>query len=125
MIRAVILGAWLALFTSQAFAHQSSTYDLETSVSYSGEIRLWLINNYDGTHTYEVQVLDRDLVPTDVAWVSNLINNEVTLEPEQLVDIEVQVSERGKYYVCTAIKRDPNVAAIQLRSRVCLRLWYR
>ena len=128
MARAIsiaLIGAWLALLAGHAFSHQSSTYDLETSISYTGDMNLWLINRYDVTKEYEVEVLDRNQQPTDVIWTSNLLDNEVTLEPTQRVDINVQVSELGKYYVCTTLKTDENGAAIQLRSRVCLRLWYR
>lgn len=108
-----------------AFAHQSSTYDLNTSVSHVGETRLWLINRYDDRVTYVVEVLDKDLKPTTTKWRSSLYENEVTLSTDQLVDITVTVKDKGKYYVCTAVKPNENSVGLQLRSRVCLRLWYR
>ena len=123
---ALMLAA-VMLLPSVASAHRSSTYDLGRSVSYIGEIDLWLINKYDKTTTYEVQVLDKDLKPIDDSkWSSRLTGDTVTLKTDELVDIRVRVKEKGKYYVCTIVAPDENpVGNIVFRSRVCLRLWYK
>jgi hypothetical protein len=111
---------------THVFAHQSSTYDLNTSVSHVGQSRIWLINRYDRRVEYEVQVLDRDLKPTTSKWRSSLYDNTVSLDVDELVNITVDVERKGKYYVCTAVKRDRQAFnSVQLSSRVCLRLWYR
>ena len=121
----MLVGVWLVIMTGHASAHQSSTYDLDTSVSYIGESRLWLINRYDTRVTYVVEVLDKNQKPTTSKWRSNLHNNEVTLDTDQRADIVVQVKDKGKYYVCTTVKRPKDTHNITIRSRVCLRLWHR
>ena len=123
----MLIGAWFALVAGQAFAHQSSTYDLQSSVSYVGESKLWLVNKYTETVEYEVQVLDVDLRPIDAAqWRSNLLNDKVTLDQDELVDIIVAGRTKGKYYICTIVARDESAEKdIVIRSRVCLRLWYK
>lgn len=116
----------LLAYAGGATAHQSSTRDLESSVSVFGETNIWLKNLYDGATTYEVEVLDKETQrPTKSQWRSSLINNEVTLDTGELVDIKVTVKDKGKYYVCTKVKREQVGGNIQLSSRVCLRLWHR
>lgn len=125
MLRLMTLVALLA-YAGGATAHQSSTRDLESIINVFGESNIWLKNLYDGATTYEVQVLDRDTQrPTKSQWRSSLINNEVTLDTGEVVDIKVTVKDKGKYYVCTKVKREQAGGNIQLSSRVCLRLWYR
>ena len=116
----------LLAYAGGAAAHQSSTRDLESSVSVFGESNIWLKNLYDEPTTYEVEVLDRETQrPTKSQWGSSLKNNEVTLDTDELVDIKVTVKDKGKYYVCTRVKREQSGGNILLSSRVCLRLWYR
>ena len=124
------LPAWskvlaLVLFASSTSAHQSSTYDQTSIVSPIGQSNIWLKNLYEDRTTYAVEVLDRDMKPTEAKWSSSLVNNSVSLDPQQLVDIGVTVNEKGKYYVCTKVQRDKKLGVVQLSSRVCLRLWYR
>ena len=125
MLRFITMVALLA-YAGGAAAHQSSTRDLESSVSVFGESNIWLKNLYDAPVTYEVEVLDKDTMrPTKSQWRSSLINNEVTLATEEVVDIKVTVRDKGKYYVCTKVKREQSGGNVQLSSRVCLRLWHR
>lgn len=125
MIRLITTVALLA-YAGGATAHQSSTRDLESSVSVFGESNIWLKNLYSEATTYTVEVLDKStLLPTSSPWRSTLINNQVTLDTNELVDIKVTVRDRGKYYVCTKVKREQAGGNIQLSSRVCVRLWHR
>ena len=119
--------AVVVAFTSAVSAHQSSTYNLDGSVSYIGEIDLWLINRYDDTVTYDVQVLGKDLKPIDPSkWTSQITNNSVTLDKDEVADIRIRVKEKGKYYACTVVAADVNKEAnLTIRSRVCMRLWYK
>lgn len=125
MLRLITMVALLA-YAGGAAAHQSSTRDLESSVSVFGESNIWLKNLYEVPTTYEVEVLDKETQrPTTSQWRSSLKNNEVTLDTGELVDIKVTVKDKGKYYVCTRVKREQAGGNIQLSSRVCIRLWHR
>jgi hypothetical protein len=116
----------LLAYAGGASAHQSSTRDLQGSVSVFGESNIWLKNLYSETTTYSVEVLDKNtMLPTSSPWRSTLINNQVTLGTNELVDIKVTVRDTGKYYVCTKSNRGAADGPIQLSSRVCLRLWNR
>ena len=125
MLRLITMVALLA-YAGGAAAHQSSTRDLGSSVSVFGESNIWLKNLYDEPTTYEVEVLDKETQrPTKSQWRSSLTDNEVTLDTGELVDIKVTVKDKGKYYVCTKVKREQAGGNIQLSSRVCIRLWHR
>ena len=115
----------LVLFTSNASAHQSSTYDQESIVSPIGQSNIWLKNLYEDRTTYSVEVLDRDMQPTEVEWSSTLVDNSVSLDSQQMIDISVTVNEMGQYYVCTRAQQNERPDTVQLISRVCIRLWYR
>ena len=126
VIEVAFIGAWLAIVAGQALAHRSSTYDVESSVSSNGEINLWLVNKYDTTVTYDLQVLSRDFDPIDEKlWRSNHDNDRLVLEPEEVAEgIVIEVKNPGKYYACTVVAKVPE-NALGVRSRVCLRLWYK
>ena len=126
VIFAALAGAWLASTAGQALSHRSSTYN-ESSISSIGEIKLWLVNKYSNTTTYELQVLDRDtFLPIDEnLWRSNYENDLIVLDPEEVsTGIVVRVKNPGKYYVCTIVAKVPE-NSIGLRSQICLRLWYK
>ena len=126
VITVALIGAWLALTAGQALPHRSSTYN-ESSVSSIGQIKLWLVNKYTDTTTYELQVLDRETFkPIDEKlWRSNYKDDLVVLEPEEAaMDIIIEVKEPGKYYACTIVADVPT-NALGLRSQICLRLWYK
>ena len=126
VIFAALAGAWLTSTAGQALSHRSSTYN-ESSISSIGEIKLWLVNKYSNTTTYELQVLDRDtFLPIDKnLWRSNYENDLIVLDTEEVsTNIVVQVKNPGKYYVCTIVAKVPE-NSIGLRSQICLRLWYK
>lgn len=126
VISVALIGAWLAVTAGPALPHRSSTFN-ESSISSIGQIKLWLVNKYNDTITYELQVLDRETFqPIDEKlWRSNYDNDLVVLDPEEVaLDIIVEVKEPGKYYACTIVADVPT-NNLGLRSQICLRLWYK
>ena len=126
VIEVALIGVWLAVMAGQALAHRSSTYDSDSSVSMRGEINLWLVNKYENTTTYDLQVLSRDFeVIDDSLWRSNYDDDRIVLDYEEVAkDIVIEVKNPGKYYACTVVAKVPE-NNIGIRSRICLRLWYK
>ena len=124
VIEVALIGVWLAVMAGQALAHRSSTYDSDSSVSSAGKINLWLVNKYENTTTYDLQVLSRDFEVIDESlWRSNYDDDQIVLDPEGVAEgIIIEVKNPGKYYACTTVAKGSSNG---VRSRICLRLWYK